>query len=160
RPDLLLLEALDHVLADVRRRGLDSHREHPAAGALEAMDERRVDEVVGSRVAEPADPELALDQLVAERAEALLVQRDRVAPEIEVPDAELAPGALDLVDQRPGIALAELVPLVNRRDAEVARVRTPATGLDDDVRFADHRQPVVRERHEIPGREGHAPEPG
>ena len=55
--------------------------------------------------------------------ERLDVQRDRVAPQIEEVDAELAVAALDLVDQRLRAALAELVPLVDRRDAEVARVR-------------------------------------
>ena len=106
-------------------------RQHPAAGLLEPVDERRIGEVVGARVAEPLDRQVARDELVAERRERLDVERDRVAPEVEEVDAELAVAALDLVDERLGAALAELVPLVDRRDAEVARVRTAAAGLDD-----------------------------
>ena len=75
--------------------------------------------------------------------ERLDVQRDGVAPQIEELDAELAVAALDLVDQRLGAALAELVPLVDRRDAEVAGVRAAAAGLDDHVRLVDQRQRVV-----------------
>ena len=98
---------------------------------LQPMDERRIGQVVGARVAEPLDRQLARDQLVAERGERLDVERDGVAPQIEELDAELAVAALDLVDQRLGAALAELVALVDRRDAEVARVRAAAAGLDD-----------------------------
>ena len=47
---------------------LDAEREHPAAGPLQAVDERGIGEVVGARVAEPLDRQLARDQLVAERA--------------------------------------------------------------------------------------------
>ena len=73
-------------------------------------------------------------------------------------DAELALGALDLVDDHLGVALAELVALVDRRDAEVARVGAAAAGLDDDVGLALERQRVVLERHEIPGRKRHGQE--
>ena len=98
-------------------------REHPAAGPPQPVHERRIGQVVGARVAEPLDRQVARDQLVAERAERLHVQRDRVAPQVEELDAELAVAALDFVDERLGAALAELVALVDRRDAEVARVR-------------------------------------
>ena len=127
------LEPLDHVLADLVGLGLDAQRQHPAAGLPQPLDERRIGEVVGAGVAEPLDRQVARDQLVAERAERLHVQRDGVAPQIEEVDAELAVAALDLVDQRLGAALAELVALVDRRDAEVARVRAAAAGLDDHV---------------------------
>ena len=98
---------------------------------LQPVHERRIGEVVGARVAEPLDRQVARDQLVAERRERLDVQRDGVAPEIEELDAELAIAPLDFVDQRLGAPLPELVPLVDRRDAEVARVRAAAARLDD-----------------------------
>ena len=59
-------------------------------------DERRIGEIVGAGVAEPLDRQVARDQLVAERAERLHVQRDGVAPQVEELDAELAVAALDL----------------------------------------------------------------
>ena len=68
RLNLLALEPLDHVLADLLGLGLDAEREHPAAGPLQAMDERRIGQVVGAGVAEPLDRQVARDQLVAERA--------------------------------------------------------------------------------------------
>ena len=55
----------------------------------------------------------------------------------------VAVAALDLVDQRLGAAFAELVSLVDRRDAEVAGVGAAAAGLDEHVRLVDHRQRVV-----------------
>ena len=112
--------------------------------------ERRIGQVVGARVAEPLDRQVARDQLLAERAERLHVQRDRVAPQVEEVDAELAVAALDLVDERLRAALAELVALVNRRDAEVARVRTAAAGFDDHVGPVDERQRVGLERRRGP----------
>ena len=42
-------------------------REHPAAGLPQPVDERRIGQVVGARVAEPLDRQLARDELVAER---------------------------------------------------------------------------------------------
>ena len=81
----------------------------------------RLDQVVGAGVAEPLHVELARDQLVAEARERLLVERDRVAPEVEVRHAQRALGLLDLVDDRLGVALAELVALV---DAARRRSRT------------------------------------
>ena len=152
RLDLLALEALDHVLADLFRLRLDAEREHPAAGLLEAVDEGRIRQVVGARVAEPLDRQVARDELVAERRERLDVQRDRVAPQIEELHAELAIGSLDLVDQHLGAALAELVALVDRRDAEIAGVGTAAAGFDEHVRLVDERQRVVLERQQVPRR--------
>ena len=77
----------DHVLADLLGLGLDAEREHPAAGPLEPVHEGGIGQVVGARVAEPLDRQVARDQLVAERGERLDVQRDGVAPEIEELDA-------------------------------------------------------------------------
>ena len=45
-----------------------------------------------------------------------------------------------LVHERLRRLLAKLVPLVDRRDAEVARVRTSKRRLDDDVRLIDERK--------------------
>ena len=90
------------------------------------------------------DVEVARDQLVAEARERLGVERDGVAPQVEVRHAQLTLGARDLVDDHLRVALAELVALVDRRDTEVARVRAAAAGLDDDVRLARERQRVVR----------------
>ena len=127
---------------------------------LQPVDEGGVGQVVGACVAEPLDRQLPRDQLVAERAERLHVERDRVAPEIEELDAELAVPALDFVDDRFGAPLAELVTLVDRRDAEVARVRAAAAGFDDDVALVDERQRVALERKQIPRRIRHRQEPG
>src|SRR4029453_8345000 len=104
--------------------------------------------------------QMSRDQLLAEGAERLLIQRDRVAPQIEIADTELAPRPLDLVYQRLRLALPEFVPLVNRCDAEVARIRAAAAGLDDDVGLADHRQTIVGERQQVPGRPRHLLEAG
>src|SRR4029453_14138265 len=60
-------------------------------------------------------------------------------------------GALDFVDQRFRAALPEFVSLVNRRHAEVARVRTAAARFDDPVALVDERRGVSIERDEIPG---------
>src|SRR6185503_9423400 len=98
------------------------------------------------------------DQLVAKRRERLHVQRDGIAPEVEELDAELAVAALDLVDQRLGAALAELVPLMHRRDAEVAAVRAATAGLDDDVGLIDERQRVALQVEKIPGGRRHLEE--
>ena len=110
------------------------------------MNEGRIGQVVGAGVAEPLDIQIPRDQLLAERAERLLVQRDRIAPEVEIADAQLAPRPLDLVDQGLRFPLPELVSLMNGCDAEIARVRAPTARLDDDVRLADHGQPIVGER--------------
>ena len=58
-----------------------------------------IGEVVGAGVAEPVDRELTRDELVAEGRERLHVQRDRVSPQVEELDAQLAIAALDLVDE-------------------------------------------------------------
>ncbi len=156
--DLLSLEALHHVLPDLVGLGLDAERQHPAAGALQPVHERRIGQVVGAGVAEPLNRQLARDQLVAERGERLDVQRDRVAPQVEELDAELAVAALDLVDERLGAALAELVALVDRRDAEVAGVRAAAAGFDDHVGAIDERQRVALQIEQVPRRERHLEE--
>ena len=47
------------------------------------------------------------------------------------------------------------MPLVDRRDAEVARIGAAAAGLDDDVRPVDQRQDVGLQRHQVPRRIRH-----
>ena len=140
----LLLELLHHVLAGFVGRRLDAHREHPAARRAQALHEVEVRQIVGARVAEPADIELPRDQLVAELAEALRVQRDGIGPQIEVrgrPSSFVARSISSTIALR--IALAELVALMDRRHAEIARIRTAAAGLDDDVGLAFERQRVA-----------------
>ena len=159
RLDLLVLEALHHVAPRLLGGRLDAHGEHPAARLPQARDELGVHEVVGPGVAEPLHAEVPGDELVAESGERLGVQRDGVAPEVEVPDAELPGRSLDLVDERLRVTLAELVTLVDRRNAEVARVRAAAARLDDDVRLALEGQRVVRQRDQIPRRKRHRREP-
>ena len=129
-------------------------------GALEPLHERRIGEIVGAGVAEPLDRQVARDQLVAEGAERFHVQRDGVAPQVEELDPELPVAALDLVDERLRAALAELVALVDRRDAEVTRVGTAAAGFDDDVALVHERQRVAIERDQIPCRVRHGGEAG
>src|SRR3954464_6527149 len=68
--------------------------------------------------------------------------------------------ALDFVDDRLGSSLAELVPLVNWGDAEVAGIWAAAAGFDDDVAFVDQRERVAIERQQIPRRERHRGETG
>src|SRR3972149_5679803 len=132
--DLEALEALHHVLAGLVRFGFDPEREHPAARSLQPIHEGGVLQVVGARIAEPPDVQSSGDELLADRAERFHIERDRVAPQIEELPAVLAYDALHFVDQRRGAPLAELVALMERRDAEVARIRTSARGFADEVR--------------------------
>ena len=103
-------------------------------------------------IADPLDRQPPRDQLVAERAERLDVQRHGVGPQVEEGHAEPPVALLDVVDDGPGAALADLVALMDGGDAEVARVRTAARGFHDDVRTADDRHPVQVATDEIPGR--------
>ena len=99
--------------------------------------------------------ELAGDELVAEAGEALRVQRDRVAPQVEVIDAEARLALLDLVHERDRVAFPELVALDDRRHAEVAAVRAAAARLDHQVARVLERQAVAIERQQVPRRARH-----